>query len=39
MAASEWRVGLIVFSDSFRSTVAGIVEELGGRAIEVQPRR
>jgi two-component system response regulator HydG len=37
MAASEWRVGLILFSDSFRSTVAGIVEELGGRAVEVKP--
>ena len=37
MAASEWRVGLILFSDSFRSTVAGIVEELGGRTVEVKP--
>ena len=37
MAAAEWRVGLILFSDSFRSTVAGIVEELGGRAVEVKP--
>ena len=30
MAQSEWRVELVLFSDSFRSTVAGIVEELGG---------
>jgi two-component system, NtrC family, response regulator HydG len=37
MAASEWRVGLILFSDSFRSTVAGIVEELGGRGVEIKP--
>jgi two-component system response regulator HydG len=30
MAGSEWRVELVLFSDSFRSTVAGLVEELGG---------
>jgi two-component system response regulator HydG len=30
MAQSEWPVELVLFSDSFRSTVAGLVEELGG---------
>ena len=34
MAQPEWRVGLILLSDSFRSTVAGVVEELGGAPIE-----
>jgi two-component system response regulator HydG len=37
MAASEWRVELILLSDSFRSTVAGIVEELGGRPAASRP--
>ncbi len=32
MTEAEWRVGLILLSDSFRSTVSGIVEELGGKA-------
>jgi two-component system response regulator HydG len=35
MATPEWRVGLVLFSDSFRSTVSGIVEELGGRPVEL----
>ena len=30
MAEPEWRVGLVLFSESFRTSVAGIVEELGG---------
>ncbi|MBA3319800.1 MAG: hypothetical protein H0T50_17145, partial [Gemmatimonadales bacterium] len=37
MAELEWKVGLILFSDSFRSTVAGIIEELGGRPSESKP--
>jgi two-component system response regulator HydG len=37
MAESEWRVGLVVVSDSFRSTVAGIVEELGGAPSDSRP--
>jgi DNA-binding NtrC family response regulator len=37
MAEPEWRAGLVLFSDSFRSTVAGMVEELGGRAVESSP--
>ena len=32
MAQTEWRVELVLFSDSFRSTVANLVEELGGTA-------
>jgi two-component system, NtrC family, response regulator HydG len=34
MPQPEWRVELILFSDSFRSTVAGVVEELGGAPVE-----
>ncbi len=30
MAEPEWRVGLVLLSDSFRTSVAGMVEELGG---------
>jgi two-component system response regulator HydG len=30
MAESDWRVELALFSDSFKSTIAGLVEELGG---------
>ena len=34
MAEPEWRVEMILFSDSFRASVAGVVEELGGAALE-----
>ncbi len=37
MAQSEWRVELALFSDSFRSTVAGLVEELGGTVSASKP--
>jgi two-component system, NtrC family, response regulator HydG len=37
MAESDWRVELTLFSDSFRSTVAAIVEELGGRMSASKP--
>ena len=37
MAQSEWRVELALFSDSFRSTVAGLVEELGGTVSAANP--
>ncbi len=37
MAQSEWRVELALFSDSFRSTVAGLVEELGGTVSAAKP--
>jgi two-component system response regulator HydG len=37
MAQSEWRVELTLFSDSFRSTVAGLVEELGGTVSAANP--
>ena len=37
MAQAEWRVGLALFSDSFRSTVAGLVEELGGTVSTSKP--
>jgi DNA-binding NtrC family response regulator len=37
MAQSEWRVELALFSDSFRSTVAGLVEELGGTVSASRP--
>jgi DNA-binding NtrC family response regulator len=37
MAQPEWRVGLVLLSDSFRSTVAGVVEELGGKPLESRP--
>ena len=37
MANLSGGVGLILFSDSFRSTVAGIVEELGGKPSESKP--
>jgi hypothetical protein len=37
MAQSEWRVELTLLSDSFRSTVAGLVEELGGTASASKP--
>ena len=37
MAQAEWRVELVLFSDSFRSTVAGIVEELGGTVSASRP--
>jgi DNA-binding NtrC family response regulator len=37
MAQSEWRVELALFSDSFRSTVAGLVEELGGSVSASKP--
>ena len=37
MAQAEWRVELALFSDSFRSTVAGLVEELGGTALASKP--
>jgi DNA-binding NtrC family response regulator len=37
MAKSEWRVELTLFSDSFRSTVAGLVEELGGTVSASKP--
>jgi two-component system response regulator HydG len=37
MARTEWRVELTLFSDSFRSTVAGIVEELGGTVSASKP--
>jgi two-component system response regulator HydG len=37
MAQAEWRVELALFSDSFRSTVAGLVEELGGTALVSKP--
>jgi DNA-binding NtrC family response regulator len=37
MAASEWRVDLVLFSDSFRSAVAGLVEELGGTPSASRP--
>jgi two-component system response regulator HydG len=37
MAESEWRVELALFSDSFRSTVAGLVEELGGSVSSSKP--
>ena len=37
MAQSEWRVELTLFSDSFRSTVAGLVEELGGMVSVSKP--
>ena len=37
MAHAEWRVELTLFSDSFRSTVASIVEELGGKVLVSKP--
>ncbi len=37
MADTEWRVELVLFSDSFRSTVAGLVEELGGTPSASKP--
>jgi two-component system response regulator HydG len=37
MAQSEWKVELALFSDSFRSTVAGLVEELGGTVSATSP--
>ena len=37
MAQPEWRVELALFSDSFRSTVAGLVEELGGTVSASRP--
>ncbi|HJR50663.1 MAG TPA: sigma 54-interacting transcriptional regulator [Gemmatimonadales bacterium] len=37
MAQAEWRVELALFSDSFRSTVAGLVEELGGTVSASKP--
>src|SRR5687768_16712877 len=37
MAESEWRVDLVLFSDSFRSAVAGLVEELGGTPSASRP--
>ncbi len=37
MAQSEWRVELALFSNSFRSTVAGLVEELGGTVSAAKP--
>ena len=37
MAQYEWRVELTLLSDSFRSTVAGLVEELGGTASASKP--
>jgi two-component system response regulator HydG len=37
MTQAEWRVELVVISDSFRSTVTGIVEELGGTPSDSRP--
>ena len=37
MAQSEWRGEWALFSDSFRSTVAGLVEELGGTVSAAKP--
>ena len=33
----EWRVGLLLSSDSFRSAVTQLVSELGGTALEFRP--
>jgi DNA-binding NtrC family response regulator len=38
MAGREWRVGLILSSDSFRTAVAQLVAELGGTPLEAQPK-
>ena len=37
MAQAEWRVELALFSDSFRSTVTGLVEELGDAVSASKP--
>jgi DNA-binding NtrC family response regulator len=37
MAGREWRVGLILCSDSFRTAVGTLVEELGGTPVEARP--
>jgi DNA-binding NtrC family response regulator len=37
MAGREWRVGLILSSESFRTAVAQLVAELGGTPLGVQP--
>ncbi len=35
----DWRVGLLVSSDSFRTAVRQLVEELGGTVLEFQPEQ
>jgi DNA-binding NtrC family response regulator len=35
----EWRVGLVVLSDSFLTAVRQLVEELGGAVLEIPPER
>jgi two-component system response regulator HydG len=38
MVAGEWRVGLLLASDSFGAAVAQLVTEFGGRALELRPQ-
>jgi len=35
--AGEWRVGLVICSDSFRAAITRLVTEVGGSAVELRP--